>query len=57
MACIALGFLMSSGRRAGTICQAMPNLSLSQPHWISVPPAVSWVDGDWEEEILKYLLD
>jgi len=32
MACIAFGCLMRSGRRAGTICQERPNLSLSQPH-------------------------
>ena len=27
---------------AGTICQQRPNLSLSQPHWTSFPPAESF---------------
>src|SRR5271156_4087917 len=26
------------GNTVGTICQDRPNLSLSQPHWTSVPP-------------------
>ena len=42
MACIALGVFRSSPMRAGVICQLRPNLSLSQPHWTSVPPAVSF---------------
>ena len=42
MACIALGCLISSIRRAGVICQDKPNLSISQPHWISLPPADSF---------------
>ena len=35
---IALGWRLSSPIRAGTTCQHSPNLSLSQPQAISLPP-------------------
>jgi hypothetical protein len=44
MASMALGCLRSSVIRAGTICQQRPNLSFSQPHWISVPPPARSLD-------------
>jgi hypothetical protein len=42
MACIALGCLINSAIRAGVTCQQRPNLSLSQPQAISLPPSVNF---------------
>jgi hypothetical protein len=42
MAFRALGFWINLGSCTGTICQESPNLSFSQPHWLSVPPASSF---------------
>ena len=33
------GSPISSSRTRGTTCQLTPNLSLSQPHWPSLPPS------------------
>ena len=44
IACMPLGCLMSSPMCAGTTCQRRPNLSLSQPQAISLPPPASSFD-------------
>ena len=38
----ASGSLSSSPKTEGTICHDRPNLSFSQPHWLSSPPSVSF---------------
>ena len=43
IACIAFGCLTSSDIRAGVICHESPNLSFNHPHWLSAPPAESFV--------------
>lgn len=35
------GSCSNLGKAVGMICQDNPNLSFSQPHWLSSPPAVN----------------
>ncbi len=44
IACMALECLTSSPMRRGTTCQLRPNLSVSNPHWISLPPSAVNLD-------------
>ena len=41
IACIALGWLINSPMRRGTICQHRPKRSVSQPQAIALPPSIN----------------